>query len=114
MLYQKGHDFGLVMFGTSDTANALADRFKGEYQNVTTSRSLSKIDLEFFRDLETLTVENEPQKKGDLIDGLIVAIDMLNSFCGTKKYRKRIFMITDGERETKSSKSELASLITQI
>ena len=114
MLYQKGHDFGLVMFGTSDTSNKLADRFPKEYQNVTTARTLSKIDLEFFRDLETFTVEDEQQKKGDLFDGLIVAIDMLNTFCGTRKYRKRIFMITDGERETKSSKSELESLISQI
>ena len=45
------------------------------------------------------------------MDGLIVAIDMLNKFCGTKKYKKRIFLITDGERETKSSKQEVASLI---
>jgi hypothetical protein len=58
-LYSKGHDFGLVLFGTEDTSNALADRFPGEYQNVTTARTLSKIDLEFFRDLETFTAEEE-------------------------------------------------------
>lgn len=77
-------------------------------------RALSKIDLEFFRDLETYTAEEEQAKKGDLMDGLIVAIDMLNSFCGTKKYKKRIFLITDGERETKCNKAELKSLIETI
>ena len=115
MLYQKGHDFGMVMFGTQDTANALADRLQGkEYQNVSTVRALSKIDLEFFRDLETFTAEDEQAKKGDLLDGLIVAMDMLNSFCGTKKYKKRIFLITDGERETKANAAELRSLVETI
>jgi len=115
MLYSKNHDFGMVMFGTADTNNALADRLQNkEYQNVTTVRHLSKIDLEFFRDLETFTAEDDAAKKGDMLDGLIVAIDMINHFCGTKKYKKRIFLITDGERETKASKSEINSLIEQI
>ena len=48
------------------------------------------------------------------MDGLIVGIDLINGFCGTKKYKKRIFMITDGERETKCSKAEISSLIGQI
>lgn len=39
---------------------------------------------------------------------------MLNNFCGTKKYKKRIFLITDGERETKYNSSELKSLIEAI
>jgi len=102
----------MVMFGTTDTHNALADRLGGkEYTNVTTARHISKIDLEFFRDLDTFTAEEEMTKKGDMVDGLIVAIDMLNNFCGTKKYKKRIFLITDGERETKTSKAEVQSLI---
>ena len=48
MLYSPGHDFGMVLFGTGETSNALADQYKGEYENVTTCRSLSKIELEFF------------------------------------------------------------------
>lgn len=39
---------------------------------------------------------------------------MLDSFCGTKKYKKRIFLITDGERETKNNSRELNSLIQTI
>lgn len=81
---------------------------------MTTARHLSKIDLEFFRDLETFTAEQESAKKGDIMDGLIVAIDMLNNFCGTKKYKKRVFLITDGERETKANKNEVRDLIEQI
>ena len=110
MLYSPGHDFGMVLFGTSDTSNALADQFKGQYENVTTCRTLSKIDLDFFRDMDDYTAELDPQKSGDIMDGMIVSLDMLNRFCGTKKYRKRIFLITDGERATKTSKAELDSL----
>jgi hypothetical protein len=36
-----------------------------------------------------------------MIDALIVGLDMLLRFTGNKKYRKRIFLITDGEKQTK-------------
>ena len=114
MLYSPGHDFGMVLFGTSETSNALADQFKGQYENVMTCRTLSKIDLDFFRDMEDFTAETDPQKSGNIMDGMIVSLDMLNRFCGTKKYRKRIFLITDGERKTKTSKAELDSLKQQM
>lgn len=45
------------------------------------------------------------------MDGLLVAMDMLTRHCGTKKYRKRIFLITDGEKETNTNSEEMASLI---
>lgn len=77
---------------------------------MTTCRSLSKIELEFFQHLDELAPELEQHKSGDLMDGMIVALDMLTRFCGTKKYKKRIFVVTDGERQTKTSKSELDTL----
>ena len=46
-----------------------------------------------------------------MMDGLIVGLDMLCRFVGTKKYRKRIFLITDGEKETAYSKGELAEIV---
>jgi len=72
-----------------------------EYSNVTTDRQVGPIDLEFFRNVQNIDVEPEAQEKGDILDGLIVGLDMLVRFCGTKKYRKRMFLITDGEKETK-------------
>lgn len=41
------------------------------------------------------------------MDGLVVALDMLTKFCGTKKYRRRLFLITDGEKKTCYEKMEL-------
>lgn len=48
------------------------------------------------------------------MDGLIVGLDMLCRFCGTRKYRKRIFLITDGEKATKYSSSELDEIVKTI
>ena len=59
MLYSPSHDFGMVLFGSDETSNALAEKYPGEYKNVTTCRSLAKIELEFFQQLEELTPELE-------------------------------------------------------
>ena len=69
------------------------------------------MDLEFFRSVEKLLPEEEEVEQGDMVDGLIVAMDMLTRHCGTKKYRKRIFLITDGEKKTNTNKREMASLV---
>jgi hypothetical protein len=39
---------------------------------------------------------------------------MLCRFVGTKKYRKRIFLITDGEKETKYTSTEIRDVIQTI
>ena len=39
---------------------------------------------------------------------------MLCRFTGTKKYKKRIFLITDGEKETKYTEQELSEVIGTI
>ena len=49
-----------------------------------------------------------------MMDGLIVGLDMLCRFVGTKKYRKRVFLITDGEKDTAYSKGELAEIASTI
>ena len=73
---------------------------EGQYENVLTNRAISQIDLPFFREVQSIQAEAQPQEKGDILDALIVSLDMLCRFCGTKKYRKRIFLITNGENST--------------
>ena len=99
LLYSPGHDFGMVLFGSGETGNAISDQSPQRCNNVSTVRTLSKIDLSFFRDIETFTPEEEPVKDGSIVDALEVSMDMLERFCGNKKYRKRLFMITDGEKD---------------
>ncbi len=48
------------------------------------------------------------------MDGLIVGIDMMARHCGPRKYRKRIFLITDGEKETKFDEAEKRTVIQNM
>ena len=41
-------------------------------------------------------------------------MDELARTCGKKKYKKRIFLITDGEKETKYNKDELKQVIQSM
>ena len=48
------------------------------------------------------------------MEGLIVAMDMLDKHCGTKKYKKRIFVITDGEKKAKFDVQEKKNVIKNM
>lgn len=74
-----------------------------EYENVTTFQTLEKVNLNLFRRLEEIHAEDKAIVKGDIMDGLIVGLDLLVRYCGTKKYKKRVFLITDGDRPTNCS-----------
>jgi ATP-dependent DNA helicase 2 subunit 2 len=115
LLHNPKHEVGLVLFGTAETSNALNDQMgEDQYTNVTTERTLTQVDLEFFREIQNIKAEEVPQQKGDLLDGLIVGLDALIKFCGTRKYRKRVFMITDGEKEAKFSKGDIDPIVQTI
>lgn len=104
MLYAPGHDVGMVLFGTQETSNALDDRNEGHCAHVKVVRTMSKIDLDFFRAVEQLEAEEEPladRDNGNMLDALEVALHQLDIFCAKRKYRKRLFLITDGERGVK-------------
>lgn len=49
-----------------------------------------------------------------MFDGLNVGLDMLTKFVGTKKFKKRIFLITDGEKQTNSNDSKMRDIIESI
>ena len=75
---------------------------------------VGQIDLQFFRDVQELQAEKEEIEKGDMMDGLIVGLDMLCKFVGSKKYKKRIFLITDGEKQTKFTNQEVSQIVDTI
>ena len=61
MLHNPKHDFGLVLFGSSETGNHLNDTMGGdEYKSVIVERSLGPIDLEFFREIQKIEAESAP------------------------------------------------------
>lgn len=103
------------MAGTAATDNHLASQYGGgQYENVTCFRAVEKLSLDALRGAEEVKPEGKAQKGGDLMDGLIVAMDMLSRHCGTKKYKKRIFVISDGEKEAKCSAEERRQVIESM
>lgn len=85
-MYAAGHEVGLVLFGTKQSKNYLNDtQGKDKYQNVTTFRTIDKIDLDFLRAVDTIKAEDKEQPKGDLFDGIVVGMDLLGRHTGTKK-----------------------------
>lgn len=64
--------------------------------------------------MQRLEPEKEETPTGDLIDGLVVALDMMVKFVGKKKYKKRIFLITDGEKKSECSPDDLGTIVQTI
>ena len=106
----------MVLIGTKKTDNNLNSTLgKGQYENVTEQRALSKVSIDSLRSVDEIKLESAPsQKSGDIMDGLIVAMNMLDKHCGTKKYKKRIFVITDGEKKAKFDVHEKKQVIANM
>jgi len=106
---------GIVLIGTKGTDNKLAEQYgRGQYENVTEIRAIEKLNLDSLRACDNIQCEAKPQPRGDVMDGLIVGMDMLTRHCGTKKYKKRIFVITDGEKMTKYDQKEKSQVIQSM
>lgn len=91
LLFQSKQDLmGLVLFGTDETNNRLSQ--DGFYEHITVVKELSKPDLEMIRFIDQINPEGA---QGDFIDALIVALDMIIDTTGTRKFQKRIFLLTD-------------------
>lgn len=85
LLNNASHEVGLILFGSEETSNLLAERHKGQYENVQVTRTIQKVDLNFYRNLNNFEASTKPTG-ADFIDGLTVALDMIERHCGTKKY----------------------------
>jgi ATP-dependent DNA helicase 2 subunit 2 len=83
-------EIGLVLFGTHETRNELAESHEG-YENITVLRNITTPDLELLRQIENITPGD---RDGDFISALIVAMDMLIKKVGHKSIQKRIFLVT--------------------
>jgi len=89
---RKTDKVGLILLGTKESDNSLAD---GEsYLNISVKYPILQASLEMLN-----TVMNEIHDEhsyGDLLDSIVIASDIINSFCKNLKYKKTIYLITDG------------------
>jgi ATP-dependent DNA helicase 2 subunit 2 len=64
-------------------------------------RGLGKPDTDFLKNvLELKNFESESVKGGDIFEALESTIETMNDYVGTKKYEKKIFLMTTGAGKT--------------
>ena len=91
IFYASKDVFALVLFGTSGTANDLADG-DGNYANISIVQKFSQPDLSL---LGYLMEEVHPSDvSSDFIDALIVSLDLFQASTG-RINEKKLFMFTD-------------------
>lgn len=95
LLFTKRDEMGLVLVGTNETANILHDE-SGGYDNIRIERDIAVPNLEFLESVDGIESETS---QGDVIDGLLVAMTMINRRVKALKFTKRIFLITDAAGE---------------
>ncbi|KYQ93240.1 ATP-dependent DNA helicase [Tieghemostelium lacteum] len=91
LIYGKKDELGLVLIGTKDTKNNLQ---KDGYQHITVVCDIEEPKIETLKFLDNL---GPGQSRGDIIDALIVGMDMLIQKTDSKKYQKRIFLVTNAQ-----------------
>lgn len=78
-------------------------------------RTVRTVDLEFFRSVADIQVTQSGQQgEGDLVDALLVGMDLLLQHCAKKKYKKRLFLITDGESRANCDDKEMETIVNTI
>ncbi|XP_054721547.1 X-ray repair cross-complementing protein 5-like isoform X2 [Uloborus diversus] len=86
-------EIALILFGSQDTKNNLADKRKSQYQNVEVCQELKPASwelLEFVNKIKGTTIS------ADFIDGLIVAMDILYNNCyGSENVAQRILIFSN-------------------
>ena len=109
LLLCKSHEIGIILMGSEETDNELAENYGG-YENIAVIQELDIPTL----DSMLLVSSLEPSTKtGDVLDSLVVAIQMIEKKIQKKKYKKRLFILTDGNCTTNSA-DQLQDIIDQI
>ncbi len=106
------HEVGLILMGTKDSQNELNDQDPSHFKNIIEQRMLEKCNPDFLREVKK---ELEPEKaatKADIGQALRVAIDAIQRKTKKLKYKRRIFLITDGESGSKTGQVDLRDIIS--
>ncbi|XP_019189359.1 PREDICTED: ATP-dependent DNA helicase 2 subunit KU80 [Ipomoea nil] len=92
LIYSKYDEVGVILFGTTETANELTEELGG-YEHVTVLRSIKVVDDDLLQALEQLP---RGSVDGDFLDAVIVGMDMMIKKYGiTNKGKKRLCLITN-------------------
>ena len=80
------------------------------YEGVRWLQHLGRCDLESLRMIEEGEIAPHKKSQGNWVNGVEAAADEIEERIGTKKYKKRLFLITDGESKTPASQNKIDKL----
>uniref|UniRef100_A0A7S0TC33 Ku domain-containing protein n=1 Tax=Elphidium margaritaceum TaxID=933848 RepID=A0A7S0TC33_9EUKA len=84
-----------ILLLNSSTTNNVCHEEHGGYDCIEEHVKLSTPSLDLLECIDNVQC-NESGVSGDPLDAILVSAEIIMSFVGTKKYTKRIFMLTDG------------------
>ncbi|RHY23346.1 hypothetical protein DYB32_009227 [Aphanomyces invadans] len=94
LLFRKNDEVGIVMYGTEGTDNQLNSDDGNNYKNVTVLSSITPVSLDLAKQLQAMEAASV-ETPADVLDGIIVALDLVIRRTDNKKYDKRLVVITD-------------------
>ncbi|CAO3615575.1 unnamed protein product [Cunninghamella blakesleeana] len=92
---RKTDRISVILSGTRETNNALAEETGDQYQHITTFCEIKQADTALLRNLVNVTVSDSNDNNADIMDALILATHMISEECGRTKCNKQIVLITD-------------------
>ncbi|KAF4321686.1 hypothetical protein BBO99_00001141 [Phytophthora kernoviae] len=96
LFFKPKDEVGIVAYGSEETDNQLnEEQGEDEYRNVQVVNSIDTVTLQMCEKLRALKPSVSTDTKVDILNGLIVALDLLFRRTDGKKYEKRLMVITD-------------------
>lgn len=90
---RKTWNVGVVGLKTDETRNALQD--DEGYENISVLQELGPMTMTSLRELKE-QVRTGDADVGDAVSAVVIAVDMIRAFTKKLKYKRRVFLVTDG------------------
>ncbi|KAK1992921.1 Ku70/Ku80 N-terminal alpha/beta domain-containing protein [Colletotrichum falcatum] len=90
---RKTWTVGVVGLRTDETRNAMQD--DGGYEHISVLQDLGPMTMTSLRELREAIKPSEATN-GDAVSAVVIAVDMIDTFTKKLKYKRRIYLVTDG------------------
>ncbi|KAJ0342921.1 ATP-dependent DNA helicase II subunit 2 [Colletotrichum chrysophilum] len=90
---RKTWTVGVVGLKTDDTRNAMQD--DEGYESISVLQELGPMTLTSMRELKE-EIKPSGTETGDAVSAVVIAVDMIQTFTKKLKYKRRVYLITDG------------------
>ncbi|GJC86472.1 ATP-dependent DNA helicase II subunit 2 [Colletotrichum liriopes] len=90
---RKTWTVGVIGLKTDETRNAMQD--EGGYENISVLQELGPMTMTSLRELKEV-VKPSGTETGDAVSAVVLAVDMIETFTKKLKYKRRVYLITDG------------------